>query len=79
MTMTRVNEAIDHITKLLSWAELYPTPQSFIEIRKYLNQELRQAIVDYAAEELAKGLVQAGLVGLKSRISSQEEIHLTNG
>ena len=53
-----VNDMIDRIIAALNWVELHPTPTNFINLRKMLNNQLRQAIDEYVAEELAKALLQ---------------------
>jgi len=56
MTTAQVNDAIDSIVKKVSWAELNPTPDHFIQIRQQLN-ELRQVIDDAIANEVTETLV----------------------
>ncbi len=50
------NAVIDRIVKLVDWSEMFKDPQTFMEIRRTLNNELRQEIDQYADEVVAKKL-----------------------
>ncbi len=50
------NALIDRLVKLVDWAEIYPNAQSFMELRRTLNNELRQEIDCFLDQQIAKKL-----------------------
>jgi hypothetical protein len=50
------NAIIDRLVQLVDWAETYNDPASFIEIRRTLNNELRQTIDRFTDEVVARKL-----------------------
>ncbi len=50
------NATIDRLVNLVDWAEMYPNAQSFMELRRVLNNELRQDIDRFLDETVAKKL-----------------------
>jgi len=60
-----VNDLIDRIISEINWLEVHPTPINFIALRNRLNHQLRQAIDDYVAEELAIAIGQLAAVDIQ--------------
>ncbi len=50
------NALIDRLVQLVDWAEIYPNAQSFMELRRTLNNELRQEIDSFLDQQIAKKL-----------------------
>ena len=64
------DEIIDRAITAVNWVELHPSSQNFISLRVMLNVQLRDAIAENAAEELARALTQV----LPVDLATPEEI-----
>jgi hypothetical protein len=51
MTLDNINILIDRIVELINRGEIFKSPEEFIEARRLLNNELRQALDELPAPE----------------------------
>ena len=57
VTVRTPEDVIDRVVKLIEWAQMYPDPFNFADIKRILRSELPQAIDEYvlAQAEVAVG------------------------
>ena len=76
MTTSQINNTIDYLVKTISWAEMHPSPDLFINIRHKLN-ELRQEVDDAIRSEVTATLIELASTGdIRQRVSVLTETRL---
>ena len=66
MTTSQINNTIDYLVKTISWAEIHPSLDLFINIRHKLN-ELRQEVDDAIRSEVTATLIELVSTGRHTR------------